>query len=70
LVDNGDYKGELIRQIHRIENGKNQRCSGSYFSVLMNWKKVKKIVEFIVALLSFLLEKGKKENEPPDDGKT
>jgi len=29
----------------------------------VNWKKVKKIVEFIVSLLSFLLGKGKKEEE-------
>jgi len=29
----------------------------------VNWKKVKKIVEFIVSLLSFLLGKGKKEDE-------
>jgi len=29
----------------------------------VNWKKVKKIVEFIVSLLSFLLGKGKKEED-------
>ncbi|GEM_PF-3193442 len=34
----------------------------------MKFEKARKVIEFIVSLLSFLLKRSKKEESPPDNG--